>query len=231
MRTKTTGGSTKQKQTLNLLLLNGNLYPSDSSDYDLLKRRHVLIYRIPLSSLEQLKRTALTHLNIVVEPFSVLWEQFVPHLESQLADIGETRTISNHEFWLKVRTADAKEADAFIHRTNQFLQRYCLRVSLTSSHTEKVVKHCIRIVKGEDINNSYAFKNENSVGQTVELNLTPCLKMEFKRAVFEGSPSITVRMMDKHGDDWHDNVNRLASVANIPKEEFTALASFFLNLS
>jgi hypothetical protein len=227
VRTKTTGN----KQTLNLLLLNGNLYPSDSADYDLLKRRHVLIYRIQLSSLEQLKRTALTYLNIVVEPFSVLWEQFVPHLEQQLAAIGEARTISKHEFWLKVPIEKTKDADNFIHRTNRFLQRYCLRVSLNTIHTEHFVKHQLRIVKGEDINNSYAFKNENDVGATVEVDLTPCLKMVFTRRVFEGSPSIGVQVMDKHGDDWHDRLNRLANVANIPKEQFTELASFFLNLS
>lgn len=227
MRTKTTG----KQQTLNLLLLNGNLYPSDSADYDLLKRRNVLIYRIPLSSLDQLKHTALKHLNVVVEPFSTLWDTFVPHFEEQLANVGETRTISKHEFWLKVPVEKAKEADNFIHRSNKFLQRYCLRVSVTSVHTEHFVKHQLRILKGDDINNSYAFKNENELGATVEVNLTACLKMVFTRRLFEGSPSIAVQVMDKHGDDWHDRVNRLASVSNVPKAEFTALASFFLNLS
>lgn len=220
-----------KKQILNLLLLKGNLYPSDSADYDLLKRRHVLIYRIPLSSLEQLKKTALTHLEIVIQSFNVLWDEFVPHLESELANIGKVHSVSKHEFWLKVPPEKALEATAFIERTNRFVQRYCLRVSVDTIHEDNVNKYKLRIIYSEEVNNSYAFSNENLVGESVELNLTSCLKMVITKRVFEGSPAINVQVMDKHGEDWRDNLNRLSRLSNIPKEQFVELASFFLNLS
>lgn len=220
-----------KKQVLNLLLLKGNLYPSDSADYDLLKRRHVLIYRIPLSSLEQLKRTALTHLEIVIQNFNVLWDEFVPHLETELDNLGKRHSVSKHEFWLKVPVEKSLAATAFIERTNRFVQRYCLRVSVDTVHEENIVKYKLRIIHSEEVNNSYAFTNENLVGESVELSLTSCLKMVLTRRVFDGSPAINVQVMDKHGDDWRDNLNRLAILSNIPKEQFAELASFFLNLS
>ena len=220
-----------KKQVLNLLLLKGNLYPSDSADYDLLKRRHVLIYRIPLSSLEQLKKTALTHLEIVIQNFNVLWDAFVPHLESELANIGETHSVSKHEFWLKIPADKSLEATQFIERTNRFVRRYCLRLSVDTIHEENIVKSQLRAIHNDSLNNSYPISNENLVGESVELKLTDCLKMVFTRRTFEGSPAITIQVMDKHGDDWRDNLNRLARLSGIEKEQFIELASFFLNLS
>lgn len=230
MKVKTVSANSK-KQVLNLLLLKGNLYPSDSPDYDLLKRRHVLIYRIPLSSLEQLKRTALTQLEVNIQNFSTLWTEFVPHLESELASLGETHTVNKYEFWLKCKLEKAQEADKFFERTNRFLQRYCLRVSSDIIHEDDLMKYRLRILHSDEINNSYAFKNENEIGAVVTVDMTPYLRMIFTRRTFEGCPSISVQLQDKHGDDWQDRLNRLAKVSDIPKEQFAELASFFLNLS
>ena len=222
---------TAKQQVLTLLLLKGNYYPSDNADYDLLKRRNVCIYRIPSGSLPQLKATALNHLDIQVKPFSELWEEFVPSLEENFATLGTLHVVSQHEFWVKAADNRAAEIDKYLEKVSRFVQRYCIRVVTDVSKKQEFVRYKIKFVYAEEIDNSYAFVNENLTGPSITVPLTTCLRMVFTQRIVEGMPSITVQVQDKLGLDWSDCLNRTGRMSNIPKEDLAKLGAYFLNLS
>ena len=228
MATKQSG---KKQPTLNLLLLKGNYYPADSADYDLLKRRNVLIYRIPSGSLPQLRSTALTQLDIQIKSFSEIWDRFVVNLEQELEGFGSFHAVSQHEFWLKVSEDRAPEVDKFFTKISKFVMRYCIRLTHDLSKKEGSLRYKLKFIYSEDINNSYAFQNVNITGDTIEIPLTTCLRMVFTQRVVDGTPALTVQVQDKHGLDWSDCLNRTGRLSEIPKEDFVKLASYFLNLS
>ena len=228
MATKQSG---KKQPILNLLLLKGTYYPAESADYDLLKRRNVLIYRIPSGSLPQLRSTALTQLDIQIKPFADTWTEFASNLEQELAGFGSVHVVTQHEFWLKVAEDRAPDVDKFFTKISRFVMRYCIRLTHDLSKKEGYLRYKLKFIYSEDVNNSYAFKNVNVTGDSIEVPLTTCLRMVFTQRVVDGTPSLTVQVQDKHGLDWSDCLNRTGRISDIPKEDFVKLASYFLNLS
>jgi hypothetical protein len=99
------------------------------------------------------------------------------------------------------------------------------------SKKQEFVRYKIKFVYAEEIDNSYAFVNENLTGPSITVPLTTCLRMVFTQRIVEGMPSITVQVQDKLGLDWSDCLNRTGRMSNIPKEDLAKLGAYFLNLS
>lgn len=220
-------------QELKLFSFKGNLYPADDTDYGILKQRGVLIYRIPETSLAQLQKTALTKLSIVSVPFSDMWAPFAESFASGLKKHGKVKTVTQHEFWvlLEPQGDDEKRLNSYLSKMAKFVHRYCIKMAIDMRREESELRLRIKFVYNEEINNSYAFHNSPVANESCTLDLTSCLRLVVTSQKINDTPFITVQIQDKLGDHWSDYMNRTGRISDIPKEQFTAMASYFLNLS
>ena len=226
--------SAKNKhQELKLFSFKGNLYPADAVDYELLKQRGVLIYRIPETSLALLQKTSLTKLQIAVVPFPTIWGPFANSFALELKSYGAVKAVSMHEYWLRLTPTgdDEKRLRDYLYKMSKFISRYCIKLSIDQIHKDGELRLKIKFIYNEEINNSYAFKNPEVADSEVIMEITSCVRLVLSHKEISGSPFLTWKLQDLVNGSWVDYSNRSSAITEKSKEQLRAVAHYMLNLT
>lgn len=229
--------STKKKgETLNLLRnKHGEHFPKDREDYELMRSRFCLNFRIPESALPVFSHTIFKDLNLNIEP---LGEHLRNVIGSAVESLSNAEGVSVKSEGASIKVGYYLEQygerfNSFVQNLSMFLGRHGLK--LTRDNVNKgddAVITTLTVVEDRELNPSYSFGDFDTEVHmketTIHLSSYARLVLRRHKAPNTNTPLVSMIFEDLIGTTWEQAFIRTFDLRRLDIQELGQFASALL---